>query len=138
MLKQPPLSREIAPSLIPRFSVIPESIHLDTVGTFGRTVGDATYALDAIYGVDSRDNYTSGQVGKTPQNGYAPFLSKKNALNGATFGLPWKSFWTQADPAQQAQLVELLDLIEGAGATIVNNTELPNYETIVSPTGWNW
>ncbi|KAL9636501.1 MAG: hypothetical protein Q9164_002784 [Protoblastenia rupestris] len=124
--------------LTSRAGVIPESIHLDTVGTFGRTVRDATYALDAIYGVDSRDNYTSGQVGKTPQKGYAPFLSNKDALKGATFGLPWESFWTQADPAQQAQLVELLDLIESAGATIVNNTELPNYETIVSPTGWNW
>ena len=124
--------------LIPSFSVIPESTHQDTVGTFGRTVRDATYALDAIYGVDSRDNYTSGQVGKTPTGGYIPFLSKKSALKGATFGLPWQSFWTQADPAQQAQLVELLDLIRSAGATIVNGTELPDYQTIVSPNGWNW
>lgn len=35
-------------------------------------------------------------------------------------------------------LLELIDLIEEAGATIINETEIPNYETIVSPNGWNW
>ncbi|KAL8842275.1 MAG: hypothetical protein Q9170_000601 [Blastenia crenularia] len=29
-------------------------------------------------------------------------------------------------------------MIEDAGAIIVNNTEIPNYQTIVSLTGWNW
>lgn len=124
--------------LTSRAGVIPESSHQDSVGTFGRTVRDAVYALDGIYGPDPRDNYTSAQVGRTPKGGYAQFLSKKNALKGAVFGLPWKSFWVYADEEQQATLLELIDLIRGAGATIVNGTELPNYETIVSPTGWNW
>ncbi len=35
-------------------------------------------------------------------------------------------------------LLELIDLIKEAGATIINETEIPNYETIVSPNGWNW
>ena len=118
--------------------MIPESTHQDTVGTFGRTVRDATLGLDAIYGVDPRDNYTSGQIGKTPTTGYLPFLSKMIVLEGATFGLPWQSFWAKADPAQQAQLVELLNLIKMAGATIINGTELPDYQKIVSPDGWNW
>jgi amidase len=39
---------------------------------------------------------------------------------------------------QNAQLVELLKLMRGAGAIIINGTELPNYETTVSPNGWNW
>jgi amidase len=34
--------------------------------------------------------------------------------------------------------VELINLIQSAGATIINGTELPNYQTIVSPNGWNW
>ncbi|KAI9673394.1 MAG: hypothetical protein M1817_002856 [Caeruleum heppii] len=124
--------------LTSRAGVIPESSHQDTVGTFGRTVRDATYALDAIYGVDERDNYTSAQQSKTPKDGYANSLSTKDSLTGATFGLPWLSFWQYNDPAQNAQLAELLGMIEQAGATIINGTELPNYETIVSPTGWNW
>ena len=96
------------------------------------------YALDAIYGSDPNDNYTSAQSGKTPNGGYAPYLSTKEALEGATFGLPWASFWAFNDPDQNAQLVELLNLIKSAGATIINGTELPDYQRIVSPNGWNW
>ena len=41
-------------------------------------------------------------------------------------------------PEQQEQLLELVDLIKSAGATVINNTEITNYETLVSPEGWNW
>ena len=119
-------------------SVIPESEHQDTIGTFARTVRDAVFALDGIYGVDPRDSYTAAQLGKTPAGGYSQFLSSKTALKGAVFGLPWMSFWVFADPLQQAQLLELINLIEGAGATVINGTELPDYKKIVSPDGWNW
>lgn len=43
-----------------------------------------------------------------------------------------------ATPNQQEQLLELIKLIESAGAEIINGTELPMWETIVSPDGWNW
>ena len=79
--------------LTSRAGVIPESAHQDTVGTFARTVRDATYVLDAIYGPDSRDNYTAGQLGRTPTGGYAQFLTDRHALQNATFGIPWDSFW---------------------------------------------
>ena len=119
-------------------SVIPESSHQDTVGTFGRTVRDAVYALDAIYGIDTRDNYTAAQRGKTPRGGYALSLANSSALKGATFGLPWNSFWVHASDEMYASLDELISLMETAGAKIVNGTELPNYKAIVSPNGWNW
>ncbi|THY48746.1 amidase family protein [Aureobasidium pullulans] len=124
--------------LTSRGGVIPESLNQDTVGAFGKTVRDVTYVLDAIHGVDVYDNETSAQVGKTPQGGYAQFLTDRTALKGATFGIPWNSFWVYADAHEQEVLLELVSLIESAGATIVNNTELPYYETIVSPDGWNW
>jgi amidase len=124
--------------LTSRAGVIPESAHQDTVGTFGRTVKDATYAFDAIHGVDQRDNYTSAQEGRTPQGGYIQFLSDQSILQNATFGLPWKSFWVHADEEQQTQLLSIISMIEDAGATIINDTDLFNYETIVSPDGWNW
>ncbi|KAF1356144.1 glutamyl-tRNA amidotransferase subunit A [Delphinella strobiligena] len=123
--------------LTSRDGVIPESEHQDTVGAFGKTVRDATYVLDQIYGVDSRDNYTSAQIGKTPAKGYSQFLTDKSALKNATFGLPWNSFWIYADGEQQRQLLHWIDEIEAAGATVVNNTEL-KYPYIVSPDGWNW
>lgn len=124
--------------LTSRNGVVPESEHQDTVGTFATSVRDATYVLDAIYGVDFRDNYTSAQLGRTPDKGYAQYLTDKSALKNATFGLPWKSFWIYADGEQQDQLLSLIDEIKAAGATIVNNTELKYYDTIVSPDGWNW
>lgn len=124
--------------LTSRGGVVPESVHQDSVGTFGRTVRDATYVLDAIYGVDERDNYTSAQAEQTPTGGYLPFLTNGDALAGAKFGIPWKSFWSLNSPDQNAQLLELLDLIGNAGAEIVNGTELPSYQQIVSPDGWDW
>jgi amidase len=96
------------------------------------------YALDAIYGIDPRDNYTLAQEGKTPKGGYAQFLTGKDSLKGATFGLPWNSFWVYADDEQKAVLGELLHLIESAGATIINETEISDIEKLVSPSGWNW
>lgn len=124
--------------LTSRDGVIPESLNQDTVGAFGKTVRDATYVLDAIHGIDSRDNATLAQEGNTPVGGYSQFLSNRTALQGAVFGLPWKSFWELGDPQQISQLQELLALIESAGATIINGTELPHYEKIVSPDGWDW
>ncbi|KAH8908309.1 amidase signature enzyme [Coniochaeta sp. PMI_546] len=124
--------------LTSRAGVIPESEHQDTVGTFGRTVRDAVYALDAIYGVDPLDNYTISQEGNTPKGGYSQFLTTKDALKGATFGIPWNSFWIYADEEQRRILKALLCLISGAGATIINGTEILDYEILVSPNGWNW
>lgn len=126
--------------LTSRNGVVPESEHQDSVGTFGRTVRDATYALDAIYGIDSRDNYTYTQAGKTPESGYMQFLTDKSTLSleSAVFGLPWKSFWVYADFEQQQVLLEILSLIESAGATIVNETEIQDYEVLISTDGWDW
>lgn len=123
--------------LTSRNGVIPESTHQDTVGGFGKTVKDAVYALDAIHGVDPRDNYTQAQIGKTP-TGYLQFISNRSALKGARFGIPWKSFWQFLDPEQMNILLEIVDMIKEAGATVINGTELPHYETTVSPNGWNW
>ena len=118
--------------------VVPESVHQDTVGTFSRTVRDGVYALDAIYGIDERYKHTKRQIGKTPEKGYSQFIASKDALVGAVFGLPWKSFWVLLDEVQRTSLLELVKLFEEAGSTIINGTELPDYERIVSPDGWDW
>ncbi|KAJ0164779.1 putative amidase, partial [Colletotrichum tanaceti] len=124
--------------LTSRFGIIPESEHLDTVGPFARTVRDAVYALDAIYGVDPRDEYTKAQRGKTPERGYSQFLANKEALRDAVFGIPWDSFWVYASAEEQAQLGRLIELIEAAGARIVNHTEIGDYKNIVNTGGWDW
>lgn len=117
---------------------MPESEHQDSIGTFGRTVRDAVYALDAIYGIDPRDNYTSAQRGRTPAGGYAQYLTNQTSLANATFGIPWNSFWVYADEEQLATLTAIINLIQSAGATVINGTEILDYQTLVSPDGWNW
>ncbi|KAL2889099.1 putative amidase [Ceratocystis lukuohia] len=119
-------------------SVIPESEHQDSVGTFGRTVKDAIYAFDAIWGIDERDEYTKEQAELVPKNGYIPFISDKTALEGATFGLPWDSFWKHASDEQLDVLLKLIKLIEDAGATVINGTEILGGDEFISQDGWDW
>ncbi|PHH53724.1 putative amidase [Ceratocystis fimbriata CBS 114723] len=121
-----------------RAGVIPESENYDSVGTFGRTVKDAVYAFDAIWGIDARDQYTWGQANRIPENGYIPFISDKTALKGATFGLPWKTFWKCLPDDQLGPLLELVKLIEDAGATIINGTEILNGDEFISKGRWDW
>lgn len=124
--------------LTSRAGVVPESIHQDSVGTFGRTVRDAAYAFDAIHGIDPRDNYTLAQEGKTPNGSYMQFLTDRFALKNATFGIPWETFWVYTDEEQQSQLLSIISAIKAAGARVINNTEIPNRALTVSPDGWNW
>ncbi|KPI45946.1 putative amidase [Cyphellophora attinorum] len=125
--------------LTSRAGVIPGSHSQDSTGPFGKTVRDAVYALDAMYGPDPNDNYTLAQIGKTPEGGYAQFLADKSALKGAVFGIPWLSLWNvNKAPGQNEALLELIVLIESAGATIINGTELPSWETTIPQDGWNW
>lgn len=86
----------------------------------------------------SRDNYTLAQGGRASEHGYLPSLGDRYALENARFGLPWNSFWMHADEEQRERLLSIVSLIKAAGSTIINETELSNFETIVSPTGWNW
>ncbi|PVH85143.1 amidase signature enzyme [Cadophora sp. DSE1049] len=122
--------------LTSRAGVIPECHNQDTVGCLARTVRDATYCLDGIYGQDPRDNYTLIQ--QAPSDGYTQYLTSKSALKGAVFGLPWLTFWQYSSPEQQTTLLSLISLIQSLGATIINGTELPSREKIINPEGWDW
>lgn len=39
---------------------------------------------------------------------------------------------------QQGTLLSIISLVESAGATIINNTEILDYERLVSTDGWDW
>ncbi|EXJ77458.1 hypothetical protein A1O3_09684 [Capronia epimyces CBS 606.96] len=124
--------------LTSRAGVVPESVHQDTVGAFGRTFKDAIYALEAIVGVDARDNYTLAQQGPADGN-YTQFLASQDALKGAVFGLPWLSLWNQtSNSADLPALLKVVERLKAAGATIINGTEFPHYKDVLSPSGWDW
>ncbi|KAF7330196.1 Amidase family protein [Mycena venus] len=124
--------------LTSRSGIIPESGHQDTVGTFGRTVRDAAYALDAIWGFDWRDDATLEQLGKTPDN-YVQFVSSKSALKGMKVGIPWERLWQGTTTSHQIPaLLEAIEILKQHGVEVYNNTNYKYVKEIVSPSGWNW
>lgn len=140
--------------LTSRAGVIPCSESLDTVGPFGRCVEDAVVGLQAIVGVDERDPYTTG----APEHviDYEKCLAKKNALEGAVFGLPIKRVWENVDEALRPRFEEIFEMIRDAGAQIVEvdfpcwlvtcnsvTTSSTNYsrinrEEMIDKDGWAW
>ncbi|SCU77244.1 LAMI_0A00276g1_1 [Lachancea mirantina] len=124
--------------LTSRAGVIPESEHQDSTGSIARTVRDAVYAFQYMWGVDSRDNYTLNQTGNVPEDGnYVKFLSDKSALAGARFGLPWEKLWSLAKPDQVERLLEVVEQLKDAGAIVYNSTNFGNLD-VISSHGWNW
>ena len=82
--------------------VIPEAPSMDTVGSFGRSVEDATIILDVIGEnknsiPESRADASQSTVDQhVPRKTYTLWLTKKDALKDAKFGLPWRRVWEAA------------------------------------------
>ncbi|KAK0117542.1 hypothetical protein ONS95_011881 [Cadophora gregata] len=108
--------------LTSRNLVIPVSSHLDTIGTFARTVKDAAYLLQAIAGKDVEDNYTLA-IPNIPNYVKACQIS---ALRGVRIGVPRNAIVLGStptfEPAQSVAFENALDILRDAGATIVDNT----------------
>jgi amidase len=129
--------------------VIPESPSMDTVGPFGRSVEDATIVLDIIHERRATtDNHidrlvsTSVQSQNSCPGPYTSWLSKKDVLKGARFGIPWKRVWETASTnatngLEYDSLMELIKKIEKAGALVVK-VDFQSAEEIISPGGWDW
>jgi amidase len=127
--------------------VIPESPSMDTVGTFGRSVEDATIILDII--AEGQANFESPANHLEPfptrsraSQPYTSWLSKQEALKGARFGMPWKRVWESASKNAQRKyeytcLKEAIQKIEKAGAQVMQ-VDFPSAEEIISPDGWDW
>jgi amidase len=129
--------------------VIPESPSMDTVGPFGRSVEDATIVLDIIHERRATTNNhidrlvsISVQSQNSCPGPYTSWLSKKDVLKGARFGVPWKRVWETASKnatkrLEYDSLMELIKKIEKAGALVVK-VDFPSAEEIISPGGWDW
>jgi amidase len=123
--------------LTSRNGVIPISENMDSVGTFGRTVADATFGLSVIVGSDDRDQFTQSPFRKQA-NDYTQFLAGKEVLKGARFGLPIRRCWELAPPHCKEVALKVLDAIRDAGAEIVD-VDFPSVEDRIGPEGtWNW
>ncbi|KAH8602431.1 amidase signature domain-containing protein [Bisporella sp. PMI_857] len=119
--------------------LIPESPSMDTVGPLARSVEDATLVLDVITGRGRGSLCDPRECCSAP---YMWWLSKRDALKGAKFGLPQKRVWKLASQNKSSDieykaLNNVIRQMEKAGAQVMS-VEIPSAEEIISPAGWDW
>ncbi|KAF2657634.1 amidase signature enzyme [Lophiostoma macrostomum CBS 122681] len=125
------------PGLTSRDGIIPTSETMDTVGPMARSVRDAAIGLDSIVGTDTRDSLTeSADVHREAD--YSKFVSTKEVLKGAKFGLPIKGAWSFVSDDQREVAQVILDGIKQAGAEIFE-VDYPSADDRIAPNGkWDW
>lgn len=115
--------------LTSRSMVIPISLRQDTVGPMARTVKDAAYMLSALAGKDKYDNWTSAQpFDEVPEYSKA---CNVGGLRGARVGVPRNGIEYYLDDSTasiMAAFEDALQVISGAGASVVDNANFANFD----------
>jgi amidase len=106
-------------------TVIPISLHQDTVGPMTRSVADAAALLNVIAGRDPLDNYTDTQPDVVPD--FTKAL-QKDGLRGVHLGVV-RAF-QGSDEDVIAVFNASLRILEKLGATIVDPTDYPATEEL--------
>lgn len=107
--------------LISRRGIIPISHSQDTAGPMARTVTDAVYLLQALTGVDERDQIT----GTTNVSHDFHHALDKNGLMGAKLGVPRDPVYYEGLSAEKKRIFEdSLAKLEELGAEIID-VEIP-------------
>jgi amidase len=107
-----------------RAGVVPISADQDTAGPIARNVTDAAVLLGAATGVDPNDAATAAQAGHAFTN-YTQFLDD-DALDGARIGV-WRAGTydpSLTGPVVEPILADVIDALEGQGATIVDPADI--------------
>jgi Asp-tRNA(Asn)/Glu-tRNA(Gln) amidotransferase A subunit family amidase len=102
--------------LIPRTGVLAQSFHLDTIGTFARSVADAALLADSLIGHDEGDKATTPIAA---QNLLQAALSKPPLR--PLFAFVRSPVWDQADDLTKEAFDELVDILGDA----VDQVDLP-------------
>jgi aspartyl-tRNA(Asn)/glutamyl-tRNA(Gln) amidotransferase subunit A len=104
---------------VSRYGLVAFASSLDNIGTFGRTVRDASLLLETISGHDALD---STSAPRTPPD-FTQAL--RGELDGLVVGVPHEYFPRELDPAVDALCRRALDRLADAGATI-RHVSLPH------------
>lgn len=90
----------------------------------------------------ARDECTHTQRKAPGGSTYLSWVSKKDALKGARFGVPLERIWkAESDAAAQAEyraLRQIIERIRDAGAEVIMGTDFPSAKEIIPPNGWDW
>ncbi len=98
---------------VSRFSALPLSFSLDTIGPLARTVGDCALLFEAIAGFDSRDPASSRRPVPDVRAGL------EGGVRGLRVGVPKSYFYDPLQP-EMAELVRAsLEVYRRAGARVV-------------------
>jgi aspartyl-tRNA(Asn)/glutamyl-tRNA(Gln) amidotransferase subunit A len=104
---------------VSRYGLVAFASSLDQVGTFGRTVSDATMLLDVISGHDPLDATSSARAATRLSD------SLGEGLEGMTIGVPVEYYAEGLDPGVRASCERAIAVMRAAGATI-RDVSLPN------------
>ncbi len=109
--------------LVSRTGIIPITHTQDTAGPMAKTVKDAAYLLDAIWGMDEKDTATK----KIPSN-IDSFVSSlgEHHLIGKRIGIPRESFFEQVDEEGNALMEAAIEKLKELGAIIIDPVEIPS------------
>ncbi len=121
--------------LVSRSGMGPLDSQRDTPGPMGRTVEDVARVLDVIVGVDPSDPRTAASDAHIPAT-YTEFL-KRDGLRGARIGVFRQSLHLEfgADPRVTALFDTAVGDLGGAGATVVDDFNVPDFERFPRPRG---
>jgi len=117
--------------LVSRSRIIPISHTQDTAGPMARTVQDAAMVLGCITGVDPADPATTASEGNAHAD-YTPFLDP-DGLNGARIGVATQ--YAEGHEAVEALLAEALEVMRGAGATVIEIPTVDAWRQMGRPSG---
>ncbi|GAA0344129.1 amidase family protein [Bacillus carboniphilus] len=118
--------------LISRSGIIPFSYSQDTAGPFARNVTDAALLLQAMTGVDPDDAATFKSEGL--KEDYTSFLVSdglKDARIGVFTGV--SDEFLQSDEYDEELFQKAIESIKEAGATIIEDIEIPAFDH-----DWSW
>ncbi|CAI9104710.1 OLC1v1003440C1 [Oldenlandia corymbosa var. corymbosa] len=120
--------------LTSRAGVIPVSTRQDSIGPICRTVSDAVHVLDAIVGFDPRDFAATKEAAKfIPIGGYKQFL-KLDGLVGKRLGVVRNPFVQLSNRSNAVAVLDShLQKLRHAGATIIDDLEIPDIDVILDP-----
>jgi amidase len=117
--------------LVSRSRIIPISHTQDTAGPMARTVRDAALVLSCLTGLDPEDSATASAQEHIAAD-YTEFLDPEG-LNGARIGVATQ--YAEGHEAVEALFQEALELMRGAGATVVEVPEVEAWRRMGRPSG---
>jgi len=117
--------------LVSRSRIIPISHTQDTAGPMARTLRDAALVLGALTGPDTADPATAAGADRA-ESDYTQYLDP-NGLSGARIGVATQ--YSEGHEVVEAMLAEALDVMRGAGATVVEIPEVQAWRRMGGPSG---